>query len=189
MSESSRIIFLNQGEGTLFREFVKSTAEFLGPVAFLNSDANVPETSGIRLIRGCRYRNATLISRVRSWLIYFVEATWHVTLQRGKPLLFIVTNPPITPILGWLLRVIRKQHYVLLYYDIYPEALIRIAGFSEGSRYPTDMNHTVSACIAHNFQLDLARLLLARLRKCNQIVQVRDNTGRRVKKRCPVLSL
>jgi glycosyltransferase involved in cell wall biosynthesis len=34
------------------------------------------------------------------------------------------------PILGWVVNKLRRQHYVLLFYDIYPEVVIRLAGVS-----------------------------------------------------------
>jgi len=37
------------------------------------------------------------------------------------------------PIVGWIMHVIKKHRYVLLYYDIYPEALIRFGGLSMDS--------------------------------------------------------
>jgi len=49
--------------------------------------------------------------------------------QPGKPLLFIVTNPPLAPLIGLLAKYLRRQPYILLFYDMYPEAIERFASF------------------------------------------------------------
>ena len=45
---------------------------------------------------------------------------------KPPPLLFIFSNPPIMPLLGYLLKRIRKQPYVLLVLDIYPNVLVQM---------------------------------------------------------------
>jgi glycosyltransferase involved in cell wall biosynthesis len=53
--------------------------------------------------------------------------------ERGNPLLFIVTNPPLAPLLGFVAKKLKGQRYVLLFYDVYPEALVRFGGVSDQS--------------------------------------------------------
>jgi glycosyltransferase involved in cell wall biosynthesis len=133
MSQKTQIIFLNQSAGPLFRELVTNAADKIGPVIFLNSDSPTPNQPHIRMLKAPKCKNKSPFSRIKSWISYLMIAAWHVAFCPGKPLLFIVTNPPIMPLIGWIMRIIKKQRYVLLYYDIYPEAVIRFRGLSEGS--------------------------------------------------------
>lgn len=133
MNKKAQIIFLNQSSGPLFRELVTNAAAKIGPVIFLNSDALVPDQPYIKMIQAPLHNNTSPFSRIKSWISYLIITSWHLAFCPGKPLLFIATNPPIMPLIGWMMRVLKKQRYVLLYYDIYPEALIRFGGLSEGS--------------------------------------------------------
>ena len=133
MNKNIRTIFLNQSAGPLFRELVQESGSELGPVIFLSSDSLAPDQPHIKMIKAPQYKNTGQFSRLRSWISYLIITGWHAAFCPGKPLLFIVTNPPILPVIGWLMRVVKKQRYVILYYDIYPEALIRFSGLSERS--------------------------------------------------------
>jgi len=133
MNKKTQIIFVNQSAGPLFRELVTDAASKIGPVIFFNSDSQMPDQPHIKMIKAPQYKNATPFLRLKSWISYLVITSWHIAFCPGKPLLFIVTNPPIMPLIGWMMRVIKRQRYVLLYYDIYPDALIRFGGLSEGS--------------------------------------------------------
>ena len=135
MKKKAKIIFLNQSAGPLFRELVTRAASEVGPVIFLNSDSLMPDQAHVKIISAPRYKNTNPYSRIKSWISYLIITSWHVAFYPTKPLIFIVTNPPIMPLIGWVMRVIKKQRYVLLYYDIYPEALIRFGGLSEGSLF------------------------------------------------------
>jgi len=53
--------------------------------------------------------------------------------EHGRPLLFIVSNPPLSPLIGLIAKKVRSQPYVLLFYDQWPEALVRFGGVSERS--------------------------------------------------------
>ncbi|MDA2910957.1 glycosyltransferase family 4 protein [Nitrospiraceae bacterium AH_259_D15_M11_P09] len=50
----------------------------------------------------------------------------------GVQLLFIVSNPPFLPLVGYLLRVFCGTPYVILVYDIYPDILIRSGRLTNG---------------------------------------------------------
>ncbi len=80
-----------------------------------------------------RNRNTSAPARLFSWAAFVGMAFGRVWGERNRPLLFLVTNPPVSPILGYAAKKLRGQRYVLLFYDIYPEALVRFAGFTDQS--------------------------------------------------------
>jgi glycosyltransferase involved in cell wall biosynthesis len=52
---------------------------------------------------------------------------------RGHPLVFAVTNPPFNPWLALLFRRLRGWPYVVLVWDVYPDALVRFGYLREKS--------------------------------------------------------
>lgn len=133
VKEKPKLIFINQSLGPLFRELVEFAASSIGPVLLLSSDSYRPERADIKSHKISTNDRRSRLARIISWLLYFLGACWHGMISPRRTLLFVVTNPPIMPLLGWLLYLLKKQRYVLLYYDIYPEVLIRFGGLSSHS--------------------------------------------------------
>jgi glycosyltransferase involved in cell wall biosynthesis len=47
-------------------------------------------------------------------------------------MLFIVSNPPFLGLLGFFFKLIRKQRYAILTYDVYPDILVALGKMSDG---------------------------------------------------------
>lgn len=124
-----RIVFLNQVAGPLFRELAEDVACELGPCLLLSGHVDQlarPTGSKLNLVAAPDYERRSLFSRAWSWIRYFCVAA-RLTWRSGpEPLLFIVSNPPFLGLLGYFLRMVRGQRYVVLVYDIYPELLVRL---------------------------------------------------------------
>lgn len=130
---ASRIVFFNQGAGPLLREFVASAADLIGPVTYYAHDTVLGALPGVRMVKTTRHRNDSAIGRISSWLTYMLFAGVKGLMEPGNPLLFIVTNPPLSPVLGYIAKKLKGQRYALLFYDIYPEALERFTRLSNRS--------------------------------------------------------
>jgi glycosyltransferase involved in cell wall biosynthesis len=128
----SQIAFFNQGVGPLFRELVTAAAENFGPVTLYASDKE-PSTALLRVAPMPKYDNSNGLNRVISWMKYMVRATAVALREDNISLLFIVTNPPLSPLVGLIANKLQKRRYLLLFYDMYPEALVRFAGVPESS--------------------------------------------------------
>jgi glycosyltransferase involved in cell wall biosynthesis len=126
----SHIVFFNQGVGPLFRELVTAAAEHCGPVTLYASDTE-SSTAWLRVAPMPKYDNSSGRARVISWMKYMARAAAVVLREDDASLLFIVTNPPLSPLVGLMANRIQKRRYLLLFYDMYPEALVRFAGVSE----------------------------------------------------------
>lgn len=131
-TELIKIAFLNQGGGLLFRELVLDVASSIGPVSYYTShDGTIGDN--VRLVRMPRHNNRGIMARLSSWVRYCLLASFKSLTEPSKPLLFIVTNPPIAPLLGLLAKKLKGQRYILLFYDMYPEALVKFTQLSERS--------------------------------------------------------
>jgi glycosyltransferase involved in cell wall biosynthesis len=128
----SKIIFFNQGVGQLFRELVTAAAMEFGPVTLYASDRE-PSTELLRVAPMPHYDNSNGRTRVVSWIKYLAHSALAAMQEERSSLLFIVTNPPLSPLVGLMANRIQNRRYLLLFYDMYPEALVRFAGVSESS--------------------------------------------------------
>jgi|GEM_PF-504449 len=133
MKTGKGISLLNQAGGLLSRELAAALAENWGQVYFFGPDEGTGYADGVTLIKMPPYRRASFFSRLGSWLSYLFKAAVRILRERGQGPLCIVTNPPIAPVLGYLAKKLRKRPYALLFYDMYPETLIRFAGVRPNS--------------------------------------------------------
>lgn len=128
----TKIEFVNQAGGLLPREFVKAAAETYGPVLYHTADPVAMEAP-VTLVPSPPYRRKSIVSRLSSWLHYGLVIACRILLTPRRPLLFFVTNPPFSPLIGYIAKKLKGQPYVILFYDTYPEAMERFTGVSPSS--------------------------------------------------------
>jgi len=133
--EKYKIIFLNQVAGPLFRELAEDLAKVWPQSILLSGNpdticCNVDTRLHIEPAPG--YNRSSYFSRLMSWIKYFFKALWFVWKQPKNATLFIVSNPPFLGLVGLFFKCIRKQRYVMLVYDIYPDMLIGLGRLKRG---------------------------------------------------------
>jgi glycosyltransferase involved in cell wall biosynthesis len=129
----TKLFILNQGQGPLLREFVAAAAQTIGPVAYATPDRFTLPADNVHEIALPRNRNSSMLARLWSWFTFLLIGGLRALIEPGRPVLFIVTNPPLAPLIGYVLKKVKRQRYVLLFYDLYPEAMERFAGLSPQS--------------------------------------------------------
>jgi glycosyltransferase involved in cell wall biosynthesis len=93
--------------------------------AVVYSEIDAGAKGNVQFCTGPGYRRESFRSRILSWLKYFMAALRFSLCYEGRPLLFIVAQPPILPLLGYLEKKILGRSYVVWVDDIYPDVLIR----------------------------------------------------------------
>lgn len=134
------LLILNQMAGPITWELAEDLSKQFGPVALLTghpdtlargSTARPGDSAGVYLYAATSYQRGSFPRRAWSWLRYLVQAfVWLWRRPRQTPVL-LFSNPPMLCWLGWLMSVVRRQRYAVMVHDIYPDVLIRLAGFSE----------------------------------------------------------
>jgi glycosyltransferase involved in cell wall biosynthesis len=130
---SSRILFLNQVAGPLFRELAEDVACELGGADLLTGhtgDIARPLNMALRVLPAPDYDRRSLVRRALSWLRYFICALAQVLRSDRSQVLFIVSNPPFLPAVGFFASLVRGQRYCVLVYDLYPGVLVRLGRLS-----------------------------------------------------------
>lgn len=132
---TTSITFLNQVSGTLFLQLAQDLSAGLGDgtlftggtETFSNCQSGAP-----KMFYGPEYNRKNNITRLMSWLAYFVRAIFFAFNQPSSSLLFIVSNPPFLGFVGIFCKLFRKQKYAILVYDVYPDTLIELGKLKEG---------------------------------------------------------
>lgn len=165
MLTSGRVIYLNQTVGPLFRELVEDSAKTCAPVYLFSGSIleHSVNNGDLNIISAPTYNRRSNFTRLCSWVHYFVKALQFLFPLRSSSLLFIVTNPPFLGLVGLLFKLFRKQKYVVLVYDIYPDLLLGMGTLRKGviSQIWLKMNRLVleHASLVFTIGEDMAHLL------------------------------
>jgi len=134
-NNKTKIVFLNQMAGPLFRELAEDMAKVYFPSLLYTGH---PDTAGhggnqfLTIKAGPQYSRRSNFMRLISWLYYFICSIYIVWRQPNKSLLFIVSNPPFLGLIGVLFKLVRRQKYIVLVYDIYPDLLVGLNQLRNG---------------------------------------------------------
>jgi len=134
-SSKMKIVFLNQMAGQLFRELIEDMAKEWSPSLLYSGYPHTTLTQdneSIIFATGPRYDRQSTIKRISSWLHFFIKSFFVVGGQPKSALLFIVSNPPFLGLVGLFFKLDRKQKYVVLVYDVYPDVLIALGTIANG---------------------------------------------------------
>lgn len=129
----TRLVIVNQGGGILSRELVHACADALGPVTYLSSDNTLAQHENVHSIMMPAHNNVSALARVWGWLSFVTCALLYILIDGTKAPMLLVSNPPLTPIIGIIARKAQGRPYYLLVYDVYPEALEQFGGLSRNS--------------------------------------------------------
>jgi hypothetical protein len=135
LKKKSKIVFLNQMAGPLFRELAEDVAECFGPAVMYTGHPDtisVGGKKGLTIEPAPEYNRTNLFTRVFSWFHYFFNALVKIFFYPSEALLIIVSNPPFLGLLGVFFNKLRRQKYVILVYDIYPDLLIKMGRIKKG---------------------------------------------------------
>jgi len=113
--------------GPLFMEMAEDISRNIPESILYTGHPSAFERENVKslvVLKAPYYNRKNIITRVLSWIAYFVKALV-LAIRTGKtPLLFIVSNPPFLSLIGYILNVFRKQKYIILVYDLYPDILL-----------------------------------------------------------------
>ena len=135
MLVSPRVLLLKQTAPprTYFIELGEDLARELGPCTAITSETPAGQVGGLTVIEAPAYKRGSAIARIRSWLFYFLKASWLTFRMGRRPLLFIVAQPPYLPLIGYIRSLLFHQRYVVWVDDVYPDVLVRMGRVTEGA--------------------------------------------------------
>lgn len=123
------IAFFNQYTGYLFIDVVNAFADegytctlFAGEVL----PGNIPLRETVNVKKLKKYDRSINLKRLYTWLAFTWQGFWRILFLKRSTELFIVTNPPFMPFLGYFFCRLKGSKYHLLVYDVYPDALVQV---------------------------------------------------------------
>ena len=57
---------------------------------------------------------------------FFVGALWLVLKKEGKHPMILVTNPPFLGLVGVICKIFKRQSYILIVHDLYPDIAVNV---------------------------------------------------------------
>jgi glycosyltransferase involved in cell wall biosynthesis len=131
--KSPSILFLNQMAGPLFRELAEDIALKWPPCQLYtghHDTLKARQMDSLQVIAAPTYNRTSHAKRLLSWLHYWVYAFFRCLFSKKGTIIFIVF-PPFLGLITYFLKKIRKQRYIVLVYDIYPDTFINFGPLKE----------------------------------------------------------
>ena len=132
MKDSRRIVFINQDSGYLTTDLINAFAARgynCVLIAGRLNMRNTPLDPATKIDKIIQYDRSSSFSRLWTWIIAFVQIWFKIVFKYRGYNLFIVSNPPLAPLLPLLVR----NRYRLLIFDVFPDALSELGYLSEKS--------------------------------------------------------
>ncbi|WP_195964493.1 glycosyltransferase family 4 protein [Clostridium cuniculi] len=81
------------------------------------------------------------IGRFLSYITFTSSVFFNLLFKKDYDKILFVSNPPLVPYVGYLIKKIRKKDYVYLVHDIYPDVAEKIGVIKKGSIVSKVMNY------------------------------------------------
>jgi glycosyltransferase involved in cell wall biosynthesis len=79
------------------------------------------------------FRRDTRSGRITSAILFLALTLAHLIFSKRRGPFLIVTEPPVLPLIGLILKKLRGQPYLCLVHDIYPQIAVRLGYFRKHS--------------------------------------------------------
>ena len=128
----------NQMAGPLFRELALDLAEAFPLKSELytgHSDTlkYINKFDMLTITKAPTYNRKNKVTRILSWINYTFLAFFKIIFSPKGTLLLIVSNPPLLGPMVLFVSKVRRLPYIVLIYDMYPDAMISFRVLREGS--------------------------------------------------------
>jgi glycosyltransferase involved in cell wall biosynthesis len=138
MTKTTKILFLNQMAGPLFRELAEDLSLKMPKNSTLltghpDTLAIGSSTDKLMITKAPTYNRRSKLFRVLSWINYSLFAFWKMLKADSNTVIFIVSNPPFLGFFALLVNLVKKTRYVVLVYDIHPDTIISFGVLSKNS--------------------------------------------------------
>lgn len=129
-----RLLAVNQSVSTLFRDLADGMAAQGVEVKMLAGYLELSQgyTPPFEWIPGCPLQKAPAWRRIWTWSKFTFQAICAMIRNRHAVAL-LVTNPPLVPWVGPMMRRLFGVRYAELVYDIYPDVMARMGMVRKGS--------------------------------------------------------
>ena len=123
------MIFVNQSVGFLQKDIIESFINDENLILFCGKDIK-QYPKKCKIIKSIAYNRKNYFTRFSTWTGFTLHLLFFLLFSRNKKEpLFIVSNPPFTP----LISIFTKRNCFLLIYDLYPDVLVNTGILSKNN--------------------------------------------------------
>ena len=121
--KSPDIVFINQDAGYLMIDIINTYVESGYSCSLITGrlvERSNPLHSSVKISKIIRYNRNSIFKRLFTWIWATFQIIILVKIKYRKSKLFIVSNPPLAP----LVPLLAGNSYRIIIFDIYPDAII-----------------------------------------------------------------
>jgi colanic acid biosynthesis glycosyl transferase WcaI len=134
----TRILFLNQMAGPLFRELAEDFSVYFSRNSILKTghpDTLELGSSTHKLVIEAQpgYDRSSYFTRILSWVKYTLSVSIAMFKADKNTAIFIVSNPPLMGPAAWLVNKLKSVPYIVMVYDMHPDTMVSFGVINESS--------------------------------------------------------
>lgn len=81
------------------------------------------------------------VGRILNYLTFTISVFLNLLTKRNYEKVLLVSNPPLLPYIGYIIKKIRRKDYIYLVHDIYPDVAEKLGVIKEGCLISRVMNY------------------------------------------------
>lgn len=85
----------------------------------------------IKRVYSSKLDRNSYIGRIINYLTYLMSTMIEVFKKKDYDCILLVSNPPVLPIIGYIVNKIRKKPYIYLLHDVYPDIAVKVGAIKE----------------------------------------------------------
>lgn len=91
----------------------------------------IHEGINIKRVYSSKFNRNKALGRIINYLTFLVSSFINTIIKNDYDYILLVSNPPVLPIIGYVVNKIRKKPYIYLLHDIYPDMAIKVGAIKE----------------------------------------------------------
>lgn len=86
----------------------------------------------IKRIKSTRLNRNCYIGRILNYVTFLLSTLLSILNKNDYDCMLTVSNPPVLPIIGYIVNKLKGKPYVYLLHDIYPDIAVKVGAINEG---------------------------------------------------------
>ena len=123
--QEDNLLVMSQATSREMVDLIKGWAAQLGTVTLHTGSEFHELPSNVRIVSAPSYSNKSYLSRLITWSRYLIHAAGVVARLRGKPLIFLSSNPPLLALVGFLAKRLHGTPYIVHVLDVFPDVIVK----------------------------------------------------------------
>ena len=127
MEKKRKLIYIDHVVGPISVDLVNLLSHHLDVTLYHGESIFTYNKYSPNLVRRKKnaYNKRSLLTRSFSWVLFYLRTLPELIIKKKKFDLFLVSNPPLNPIVGYVFNKLFKIDYYLWIFDIYPDIIVR----------------------------------------------------------------